>query len=90
MCARFEFMILNGMCSSDPKGFFTFVFPHANSIIDYFIVSADFLRTNIDMCKEAGIIIYLWRSNRSLESYCVNYQLVGGAKCASSLLVDLV
>ena len=41
-------------------------------------------------CKEAGIIIYLWRSGRSLESYCVNYQLVGGATCASSLLVYLV
>ena len=42
------------------------------------------------MCKEAGIIIYLWRSSRSLESYCVNYELVGGVTCASSLLVYLV
>ena len=39
-------------------------------------------------CKEASIIIYLWRSSRSLES-CVNYQLVDGATCASSLLVYL-
>ena len=49
MWAGFEFMILNGMCSSDPKGSFTFVSPHGNSIIDYFIASADLLRHNIDM-----------------------------------------
>ena len=29
MCAGFEFMILNDMCSSDPKGSSTFVSPHA-------------------------------------------------------------
>ena len=33
MCAGFEFMILNGMCSSNPKGSFTFLSSHGNSII---------------------------------------------------------
>ena len=55
MCVRFELMILKGMCSSDPKGFFTFVFPHDNSFIDYFIVSADLLRNNIDMSVQSSI-----------------------------------
>ena len=54
MCAGFEFMILNGMCSSDSKGSFSFVSPHGNSIIDYF-VSADFLRNNIDMSVQSRI-----------------------------------
>ena len=39
---------------------------------------------SLTLCKEAGIIIYLWRSSRSLESYCVNYQLVGGARALLS------
>ena len=54
-CAGFEFMILNGICSSDPKGSFTLVSPHGNSIIDYFIVSADLLRNNIDMSVQSRI-----------------------------------
>ena len=41
-------MILNGMCSRDPKGSFTLVSPHGNSIINYFIVSADLLQSRIE------------------------------------------
>ena len=41
------------MCSSGPKGSFTFVSPHGNSIIDYFIVSADLLCNNIDMSVQS-------------------------------------
>ena len=48
-------MILKGICSSDPKGSFTFAFPHGNSIIDYFIVSGDLLRNNIDMSVQSRI-----------------------------------
>ena len=48
-------MILYGMISSDPKGSFTFVSPHGNSIIDYFIVSADLPRNNIDMSVQSRI-----------------------------------
>ena len=55
MCAGFEFMILNGMCISDPKGSFTFVSQHGNRIIDYFIVSEDLLRNNIDMSVQSRI-----------------------------------
>ena len=55
MRAGLEFMILNGMCSSDPKSSFTFVSPHGNSIIYYFIVSADLLRNNIDMSVQSRI-----------------------------------
>ena len=55
MCAGFEFMILNGMCSSDPKGSFTFVSSHGNSIIDYFIISADLLHNNIGMSVQSRI-----------------------------------
>ena len=58
MCAgliRLEFMILNGMCSSDPKSSFTFVSPHGNSTIYYFIVSTDLLRNNIDMSVQSRI-----------------------------------
>ncbi|KAK3794055.1 hypothetical protein RRG08_011835 [Elysia crispata] len=32
MCAGLEFMILNGMCSSDPKSSFTFVSPHEDEV----------------------------------------------------------
>ena len=53
MCAGFEFMILNGMCSSDPKGSLMFVSPHG--IIDYFIVSADLLRNKTDMSVQSRI-----------------------------------
>ena len=55
MSAGLEFMILNGMGSSDPKSSFTFVSPHGNSIIYYFIVSADLLRNNIDMSVQSRI-----------------------------------
>ena len=55
MCSDFEFIILNGMCSSDPKSSFTFVSPHGNSIIDYFTVSADPLRNNIVMSVQSRI-----------------------------------
>ena len=55
MCAGFEFMILNGMCSSDPKSSFTFVSLHGNSIIYYFIVCVDLLRNNIDMSVQSRI-----------------------------------
>ena len=55
MFAGFESMILNGMCSSDPKCSFTFVSPYGNSIFDYFIVSADLLRNNIDMSVQSRI-----------------------------------
>ena len=55
MCAGLEFMILNGMCSSDPKGSFTFVSPHGDSIIYYFIVSTNLLRNNIDMSVQSRI-----------------------------------
>ena len=55
MYAGFEIMFLNDMCSSDPKGSFTFVSPLGNSIIDYFIVSADLLRNNIDMSLQSRI-----------------------------------
>ena len=55
MCAGLGFMILNGMGSSDPKSSFTFVSPHGNSIIYYFIVSADLLRNNIDMSVQSRI-----------------------------------
>ena len=54
-CAQGWSLILNGMCSSDPKSSFTFVSPHGNSIIYYFIVSTDLLRNNIDMPVQSRI-----------------------------------
>ena len=39
LCFMFDCTILNGFCTEDPNGEFTYVSPHGCSVIDYFILS---------------------------------------------------
>ena len=49
LCTIFDFCILNGTGSSASSGLFTFVSPHGNSVVDYFIVSHDIMNNELKM-----------------------------------------
>ena len=39
LCSNFDLYVLNGMCSGDAEGAFTYISPSGCSVIDYFILS---------------------------------------------------
>ena len=55
MCASLSLIILNGYCLGDTDGAFTFISPNGSSVIDYCIVSDDFLCNSLSLNVESRI-----------------------------------
>ena len=55
MCASLNLIILNGYCLGDVDGAFTFISPNGSSVIDYCIVSDDFLSNSLFFYVESRI-----------------------------------
>ena len=66
-CFLFDLMIVNGACSMDTDGDFTFGSPNGSSVVDYFLVSKD-----IKSLCDVKIADHLFSWHLPLEMYWRN------------------
>ena len=67
MCATLDLTIMNGHCTGDEGGAFTFISPNGNSVVDYFLVSRCLFNCNISLNLTVHNEILSWHRPISMS-----------------------
>jgi hypothetical protein len=74
LCFLFDVYILNGFCSNNKEGDFTFVSPNGSSVIDYFLIPCNLL-SNFDL--KVGDCLHSWHLPVEVTWNTMNNQIEG-------------
>eukprot|EP00745_Piridium_sociabile_P040619 TRINITY_DN784_c0_g2_i2.p1 TRINITY_DN784_c0_g2~~TRINITY_DN784_c0_g2_i2.p1 ORF type:complete len:579 (+),score=61.48 TRINITY_DN784_c0_g2_i2:324-2060(+) len=74
LCFLFDVYILNGFCSNDKEGDFTFVSPNGSSVIDYFLIPCNLL-SNFEL--KVGDCLHSWHLPVEVTWNTMNNQIEG-------------
>ena len=81
MCSSLDLFIVNGMNGGNSQGLFTYVSPHGNSVIDYFLLSDDLL--NVITNLKVHVNVESWHMPVSL-SLSINNDSVSPAAASKN------